>query len=433
MFQFRHLQFTYLATTGRFELDRPLHPLRDLRERLRIPPTQGLSSEEHAKRLVWHGRNTLDVQMPSWRKVLAGEEVFSPLMWCGSPVSIHHCPSPEIKHAWALACVACSFGFRAVVRSRASAVCPVFNSVVSPARCRFQFVTCLVSHYLVYGLIVVVITFITATASASMSRQHYRRLADVARRSNAVEVERDGAVMVVPSSDLVPGDLVLISDDMDLPCDMLLVSGECLVIEAALTGESFPVVKVAIDISGEGVGCGAAGGGTGFAGSDEPSHAKSKLAAGTTVLQTRRLGGAPVKARVWATGFWSDKGRLIRAILFPRSGRLLLLQARRPANRPRTALRPHHSLRLWAQLREGAWSQGDLGVGSDSARHATCSLEIQNIQDRPNTVYGIGALCLAVTGATASIIHSIKARARFRRALPGQLRRRSARARPRSL
>lgn len=192
---------------------------------------------------------------------------------------------------------------------------------------RFQFVTCLVSHYLVYGLIVVTITFITATASASMSRQHYRRLADVARRSNEVEVERDGAVLVVPSYDLVPGDLVLISDDMDLPCDMLLVSGECLVIEAALTGESFPVVKIAIDISGEGL-ASAAAGSSAPATFDDASNAKSKLAAGTTVLQTRRLGGAPVKARVWATGFWSDKGRLIRAILFPRSGRMLLIQAR---------------------------------------------------------------------------------------------------------
>jgi hypothetical protein len=84
VFQFRHLQFTYLATTGRFELDRPLHPLRDLRERLKIPLTTGISPEEHAKRLVWHGRNTLDVQMPSWRKMLAGEEVVSPLMWCVS-------------------------------------------------------------------------------------------------------------------------------------------------------------------------------------------------------------------------------------------------------------------------------------------------------------------------------------------------------------
>lgn len=36
-------------------------------------------------------------------------------------------------------------------------------------------------------------------------------------------------------------------------------------------------------------------------------------------------------------------------------------------------------------------------------------------QDRPNTVYGIGALCLAITGATASIVHSMKARRIARR------------------
>ena len=45
------------------------------------------------------------------------------------------------------------------------------------------------------------------------------------------------------STDLVPGDVVHICDDMDLPADMLLVTGEALVVEAALTGEPFPVVK----------------------------------------------------------------------------------------------------------------------------------------------------------------------------------------------
>ena len=43
---------------------------------------------------------------------------------------------------------------------------------------------------------------------------------------------------------------------------------------------------------------------------------------GDQVLQTRALGGAPVLAVVWATGFSCDKGRLIRSILFPRVGRM---------------------------------------------------------------------------------------------------------------
>ena len=79
-----------------------------------------------------------------------------------------------------------------------------------------------------------------------------------------------------------------------MPCDAVLVAGECLMSEAMLTGESVPVAK-------------AVGG------------VKALLSGGTRVLQTR---GASVLARVARTGFATEKGRLIRSILFPRAGRM---------------------------------------------------------------------------------------------------------------
>lgn len=45
--------------------------------------------------------------------------------------------------------------------------------------------------------------------------------------------------MVVSSADLVPGDCIsLPADGMLVPCDAALLTGECMVNESMLTGES---------------------------------------------------------------------------------------------------------------------------------------------------------------------------------------------------
>lgn len=50
----------------------------------------------------------------------------------------------------------------------------------------------------------------------------------------------------IPSREIAPGDLVEIRADTTVPCDLLLVQGQCVVNESALTGESVPVAKVTI-------------------------------------------------------------------------------------------------------------------------------------------------------------------------------------------
>jgi cation-transporting ATPase 13A2 len=45
------------------------------------------------------------------------------------------------------------------------------------------------------------------------------------------------------SSDIVPGDLVVVEPNTPVPCDMIVLSGSIVVNESSLTGESIPVLK----------------------------------------------------------------------------------------------------------------------------------------------------------------------------------------------
>ena len=78
--------------------------------------------------------------------------------------------------------------------------------------------------------------------------QEYRASAAVAalkqRLALTCRVLRDGAERTVPVSDIVPGDVILLSAGNLIPADgMVLEASDFLVNEAGLTGESFPVEK----------------------------------------------------------------------------------------------------------------------------------------------------------------------------------------------
>ncbi len=63
-----------------------------------------------------------------------------------------------------------------------------------------------------------------------------------------VRVRRDGREQMVPSPDLVPGDVVLLAEGDVVPADCEVVESSALLVdEAALTGESVPVGKAAGD------------------------------------------------------------------------------------------------------------------------------------------------------------------------------------------
>lgn len=65
-----------------------------------------------------------------------------------------------------------------------------------------------------------------------------------ARLAPSARVIRDARPLMVPARDLVPGDVVLLNAGARVPADgLVLQATDCLVEEASLTGESFPVFK----------------------------------------------------------------------------------------------------------------------------------------------------------------------------------------------
>jgi hypothetical protein len=115
-----------------------------------------------------------------------------------------------------------------------------------------------------------------------------------------VNVLRDSRFCSVPQADLVPGDVVVVEPGRTY-CDMVLVSSAgILVDESALTGESTPVAKTAIDPAEANETYGSKSG-----------HKRHTIQAGTTVLESETGHNLAV---VTMTGSFTTKGELLHDI-----------------------------------------------------------------------------------------------------------------------
>ncbi len=94
---------------------------------------------------------------------------------------------------------------------------------------------------------VIVLTILCASAFIGYRREYSARAAAAALRERVkvrTTVIRDGAQRSVPTEEIVPGDIVLLSAGSLVPADSrVLDATDCYVSEAVLTGESFPVEK----------------------------------------------------------------------------------------------------------------------------------------------------------------------------------------------
>ena len=98
------------------------------------------------------------------------------------------------------------------------------------------------------SLILLVATAPLAGMDAYLHRRTAASMGGLASRlASSARVLRDGVWRVVPSRELVPGDLAEVSPGDYFPADGLLVSGiDLQVDESTLTGESLPVPKLAL-------------------------------------------------------------------------------------------------------------------------------------------------------------------------------------------
>ncbi|XP_066981982.1 polyamine-transporting ATPase 13A2-like [Macrobrachium rosenbergii] len=169
-------------------------------------------------------------------------------------------------------------------------------------------------NYILYASCIFFVSCLSVAVSLFETRKQSQSLHDMIEASNTSEVnvlrmtsEKTTVEAQTSTVDLVPGDVVVIPPNgCIMACDAVLISGNAIVNESMLTGESVPVTKTPVTASEEKeIYC-------------AEKHKRHTLFCGTEVIQTRYYGTAQVLAVVVRTGFSTAKGELVRSILYPR-------------------------------------------------------------------------------------------------------------------
>ncbi|EGZ11144.1 hypothetical protein PHYSODRAFT_337897 [Phytophthora sojae] len=245
--EFQHLRYVYEETEQRFvpgavALGRTYNDM--------LQEASGLSDSEAKHRINTVGRNSVDVEMPSL------------------PVSMAH----EFFTLFYIYQIMCYY----------------------------------VWYYFTYwnmGIVMTVVVLGAAVVNIYTQRQIQSSIVQMTRYRTDVTVFRDGEWRVLSSPEIAPGDLVKVSENWVVPCDMAIVKGTTVCDESMLTGESMPVQKFPIPERSTEVY------------DPEKSSKKHTLFAGTRVLSSGR--NEEILAIVQTTGAHTTKGQLIQSILFP--------------------------------------------------------------------------------------------------------------------
>lgn len=175
----------------------------------------------------------------------------------------------------------------------------------------FSVVLWMCDEYMIYAVCVIILTLFSSITSLVQTRKQSEALHDLVESSKCHEVSvlrqdllAESLLQQIDPDNLVPGDLIVLpASNFTMPCDAVLLTGQCIVNESVLTGESVPITKTALHSSTEMY--------------SPESHKRQTLFAGTQVIQTRYYGGEYVLARVVRTGFDTTKGALVKSILYP--------------------------------------------------------------------------------------------------------------------
>ncbi|KAF8161197.1 P-type ATPase [Crassisporium funariophilum] len=168
--------------------------------------------------------------------------------------------------------------------------------------------------YYYYAFCIALISIASITTTLIETKKTIARMREMSRIFCKMDVFRGGLWTERDSTDLVPGDIVNLSTSHFslVPADLFLLSGDAIVNESMLTGESVPVSKMPAKDDDlvrwrE----------------DKEENAKTFLYGGTRVVRIRGGmtadgQGRPALALVARTGFNTTKGALVRSMLFPK-------------------------------------------------------------------------------------------------------------------
>lgn len=182
-----------------------------------------------------------------------------------------------------------------------------------------------VDDYYYYALCIAVISFASIITTLIETKSTVERMREMSRFSCPVTALRNGKWVTLDSTELVPGDVYDVAEPglLLFPADSVLLSGDAIVNESMLTGESVPVSKIPVsDASMKSL----------LAPGSEisPELARHYLFGGTRIVRIRPAGGGLAMtqsendkrggavAMVTRTGFNTTKGALVRSMLFPK-------------------------------------------------------------------------------------------------------------------
>ncbi|RKP21240.1 hypothetical protein ROZALSC1DRAFT_27340 [Rozella allomycis CSF55] len=156
-------------------------------------------------------------------------------------------------------------------------------------------------EYYYYASCIFVITVVSLIDTLYQTRKNYANLENMCQSNVKVKVIRDNVEETVGSEYLVPGDIFVPIEGL-IPCDAIIVDGDCLMDESILTGESVPVPKVPVSKET-------------FKNNLKSLERLERHVVyhGTRVLRRRNVRLLVIKSR-----FSTLKGNLVRSILFPK-------------------------------------------------------------------------------------------------------------------